>query len=362
VVYDATDPDPNRRYKSALPPNCMAVSPDGVHWTGLETTVPNMDAFTLAFYEAKHQFLVPARYMDRYGRCIRLSTSFDFTSWTDHGVVFGTDERDQQMARQRIERHLADPDLADPEFHRPEDYNAQVYRMGIFGYEGIYIGLPMMFFRSAKVPKDWDGFDEMELSPEVQRLVRTHGDWTGVFEVQLTYSRDLLKWHRLGDRQPFIGPASTGNGAYDTLCISDPGYPILRGDELWFYYSGIKTYAMASLDKKDQGAVCLAVLRRDGFLSLDADKQGGHLLTAPFQLEGRKLFVNHLTSRKGALQIKVLDTQGQLLASSEVMRGDHTRAEVKWANGNLVEQKGKMVQLRFDLQQASLYSYWTGRD
>ena len=85
-------------------------------------------------------FLRGAAPVSGAGRCIRLSTCFDFTNWTDHGVVFGTDERDQQMARQRIERHFADPDLENPEFHRPEDYNAQVYRLGIFGYEDIYIG------------------------------------------------------------------------------------------------------------------------------------------------------------------------------------------------------------------------------
>ena len=60
-------------------------------------------------------------------------------------------------------------------------------------------------------------------------------------------------------------------------------------DELWFYYTGLKyrggwTYVgkfpngkhvpRPELDR-DVGAICLAVLRRDGFVSLDATDTEG---------------------------------------------------------------------------------------
>ena len=371
VVYDATDPDPNRRYKSlyksedtdsegnvyGLPTTSLAVSPDGIHWTGLDIEVPNKDTVTFSFHESAHLYIVPARDYDRYGRCVMLTTSNDFENWTHHGVVFAADERDQEIARQRIETHLTDPTLADPEFSIPSMYNGQVYRMGMFGYEGLYIGLPMMFYRSGRVPNDWDGFDDMELPEAILRDVRRNGDWTGVFEVQLACSRDLKNWKRLGDRRPFIGPSRIGSGAYDTLCVGDPGYPAVRGDELWFYYAGIKSYAYISLRKRDQGAICLAVLRRDGFISLDAGEQEGTIQTESFMLPGSTLFVN-VDAPKGELRVDVLDGKGKVIAESEPLRGDLLREPVKWAEGDIAKFKGRTASLRFTLRNGQFYSYW----
>ena len=51
--------------------------------------------------------------------------------------------------------------------------------------------------------------------------------------------------------------------------------PIRHGDELWFYYTGIKPYAYVTSGQPDQGGICLAKLRLDGFLSLDAGDAAG---------------------------------------------------------------------------------------
>ena len=60
-------------------------------------------------------------------------------------------------------------------------------------------------------------------------------------------------------------------------------------NELWFYYIGINQYAFISSGAvpgyddyyPDRGAICLAVLRRDGFVSLDGDESGGAMPYEP---------------------------------------------------------------------------------
>jgi hypothetical protein len=167
----------------------------------------------------------------------------------------------------------------------------------------------------------------------------------------------LYNWERLGNREPFIGPSRLDSGAYDTLCIACPSYPAVRGDELWFYYVGIKTYAISSLRFRDQGAICLAVLRRDGFISLDAGEAEGTVLTKPFTPPGGSLFVN-VDAPRGSLRVEALDAGGQVVAVSAHLAGDLPREKVKWEDGSIEALEGQQVALKFSLRDASLYSYW----
>ena len=359
VIYDPTDPDPERRYKSALPPYCMATSPDGRRWKGESTTVPNRDTYTFSFDPKRHLFIVASRQGHWSDRRVILSTSRDFTNWDFHGLILQADKRDLEIGLQKIEARFKDPTLKQPEYNRPEDYNSQIYRMGVFGYEGLFVGLPMMYYRVAQMPIGWEGFDEMDLSPRVRRDVEAGGDATAIFEIQLACSRDLKNWKRLGDRQPFLGPSRIGTGAYDTHCLQNGDHPLVRGDELWFYYSGMKSYAQISDEYPDQGAVCLAILRRDGFISLDAQEAEGVLVTEPFVLEGSELFVNCDGHHQGGLTVEVLDADGaDVLAKSAPVIGDQLRAQLQWDEGDLASLKNQKVRLRFVVQNASFYSYW----
>lgn len=174
--------------------------------------------------------------------------------------------------------------------------------------------------------------------------------------MQLACSRNLKTWLRLGDRQPFIDASPVAAGIYDTGCIIGPSAPVPRGDELWFYYTGIKAYGGPRVST-DLGAVCLAVLRRDGFISLDGGTNPGILLTKPFTMVGRKLLVN-VDARKGGLRAEVVDRNSKVLAASSELKGNLLHADLKWRQGNIAGLRGKVVKLRFTLRDASLYSYW----
>lgn len=105
-------------------------------------------------------------------------------------------------------------------------------------------------------------------------------------------------------------------------------------------------------------AVCLAVLRRDGFVALEADGTGGTVTTRQFHLTGPKLMANFQANDNGELQVDVLDESDKVVASSQSLTGNRPRGEFGFAQGKLAELQGKRVRLRFRVRNANFYSYW----
>ena len=142
VVYDDTDPNPARRYKAAMTNEGFLASPDGIAWTLLDVPpVPSQDESNLSFDRQTHLFLHTVKHRGPYGRSVWLSTSPDFAHWTEPQLTFHADDRDQEIGRERIAARLADPTLQRLFAHDPALYNVEVYNMGLFRYEGQYIGI-----------------------------------------------------------------------------------------------------------------------------------------------------------------------------------------------------------------------------
>ena len=366
VVCDGRDPDPDRRFKVALLNEGFAVSPDGTRWQKLDVPpVQSQDEGNLSFNEPENRFIHTVKRSGPHGRSVAVATSTDFEHWDDHGVVFHTDDADQEMGREVIEARLANPLLQQTEYNTPEHYSVQIYNMGVFRYEGLYIGLPSMYHHTGKVPPEWEGFAEMRLSPYILDCVQKYGDYTGFYTIQVACSRDLKNWTRVGERRPFIETSPLGAGAYDLQTIIGPSDAVVREDELWFYYTGIKHYAFITSGGEkgyddyiaDKGAICLAVLRRDGFVSLDAGPEEGTVSTGIFILAGRELWVN-VAAPRGEFHVEVLDSSDHLLATSSPLSADETRFKMEWSSGDLSALQGQALRLRFVLRNAQFYSYW----
>ena len=178
-------------------------------------------------------------------------------------------------------------------------------------------------------------------------------------------SRDLKNWTRLGERKPFIETSPLGAGAYDLQGLLGPSNAVVRDDELWFYYTGTKQYAFITSGEvpgyddyyPDSGAVCLAVLRRDGFISLDAGHAVGVICTEAFTLNGDALFVN-VDVPNGELGVEMFSTDGDTLAASARLHGDYPAARIAWTEGNIAQFLGQTIRLRFTLRNGRFYSYW----
>jgi hypothetical protein len=369
VVRDPNDPDPLRRFKAALVNAGFAVSPDGVHWTKLDTPrVPSSDEANLSFDASHGLFIHSVKRRGKFGRSVAVATSQDFRTWKDYGLVFEADDADQPLGRRRIRARLSDHSLQRPEYDVPEQYSTQIYNMGMFHYEGLYVGMPSVFHQTGRHPKEWPGFDLLRLSPAMKDAVKQYGDWTGFHHVQLAVSRDFAHWTRVADRTPWLENSPLGAGAYDTQTLIGPSAPVVRGDELWFYYTGIKQYAMTKSGADpgcedyvpDKGAICLAVLRRDGFVSLDAGDAEGVVTTRDFALEGTQVRVN-LAAAKGQATAELLGAEGRILTRSRPLSGDGTNLLLEWEDAGLAPLLGKRLSLRFRMRNASLLSWWQSR-
>ena len=352
AVVDPRETDPSRRFKAPLLNRGFATSADGVQWSQIDAEkITSSDEGNFSYDPHAGLFIHTVKRGGKHGRSVALATSHDFRSWRDYGLVFQADDRDQVLGRQHIEARFADPTLHHPPYDNPGYYNVDVYNMGVFRYEGLYIGLPAMFHSTGPVPN--------------------YPNTVGFHLVQLVCSRDLQNWQRLGDRRTFIGPSRTGSGAYDLTQILPPSAPVVHGDELWFYYTGLKwrgsfTYVgdypngetvMIPGRDRDGGAVCLAVLRRDGFVSLDAGDAEGSVTTRPFAPPAGKLHVN-VDAAGGQLRAELCDPQGNVLATSQVVHGDHPQIELQWEQDDQAKLQQPDVCLRFKLRGAKLYSYW----
>jgi hypothetical protein len=352
AAHDPLDSDPTRRFKAPLLNRGFAVSPDGITWKQLELPkIQSSDEGNFSFDADQGLSIHTVKRSGKYGRAVALATSKDFENWVDLGLVFQTDDIDQELGKKHIAKRRADSTLQQNFHDHPQIYNVDVYNMGVFRYEGLYIGMPAMYHAVGSIPN--------------------YPNTDGFHLIQLVCSRDLRTWHRLGDRQTFIGPSRIDSGAYDLTQILPPSAPIVRDDELWFYYTGLKWRSTFRYIGKfpdgehesipgrdrDAGAICLAVLRRDGFISLNAGEQEGHVETKPFVMASENLYIN-ADARGGEIRAEILNAQNEVVAISVDVGDDSPRRQLQWKKGELMGLKSQMVSLRFTLQNASLFSYW----
>ena len=338
VVRDPDDAE--RPFKAVLPSTGFAASRDGAQWQLLEVPViRTSDEQNISLDLRWHQFIYTFKLRGPYGRSVFLSTSPDFAAWSDPRLVFHADDVDQLLGVKHIRDRLEDTSLLPRHTNDPAVYNVDVYNMGVFAYEGLYLGTPAMFHAMAPTP---DGSNRF-----------------GFHLVQLASSRDLMSWQRVCRRETFIGPSPVNSGAYDLTQIIGPSAPLMQDDELWFYYTGLKyrdEFPAGFKKDADGAAICMAVLRRDGFVSLDAGEEEGMLRTSAFEAAGTTLCANF--DAPGSLAVEVLDEEEAVLALSHPLKGDQMHGAFDWKAGSWASLVGRSVSLRFRACHAQLYSYW----
>ena len=333
MIRDPRDPDPDRLYKSLFfeardplgTPNMgdgvsVAFSPDGIQWTKYEgnpVIERSSDSHMLLGWDDLHgeyvSFCRPSVHEGNKTRRIGRSTSDDFLNWTD------------------IEDVLV-PDDEDPP-------GTEFYGMPVFKYEGLYVGQLYTYQTNIEEPNI---------------------KFAGTIDVQLASSRDGVSWERVGGRKIFIpnGPPGSIDAGQIFLALA----PVEMGDELWFYYSALPgDHALTG----NSGPICMAKLRVDGFVSVDAGDETGSLVTKPFRFSGGPLTIN-TAARGGQVGVAMLDESGvqypgYSLQECALFDGDSINHRVTWRdNRSLDDLRGQNIRLRFYLRNAKLYAFTVG--
>ena len=346
LFYEPDDPDPSRRYKAMAwhdprgqddyaPREGLYLyfSPDGIHWekndhmceiperVGLTTKFPGElvpgigDTSNFIWDPKLNKYICNAKILFRHPtlRTIAHSQSDDLIHWTRPIVTMNRDR---------------------------SDGTDQIGEITRIPYESMWIGILGVYH--------W---------PE--------GMWKQK-HLQLAASRDGHNWHRVNRGEAFLPTGGEGTWDPDFSIAGRPG-PLLIGDELWFYYLGMRRmerYESEGIDMPHIQHVGLAKLRRDGFVSLDAGSQPGHVTTRPLSFEGSELYVNAEVEEDGYVKVGLLTRnnkpiEGFTLNDAQATVGDNTKAKVSWKNAPKMDLlPGDHVRFEFEMKNARLYAFW----
>jgi len=308
-------------------PHTLHTSADGKVWSQGVPTGKAADYCSFFYNPFRKVWCYSIKQDGPHGRCRWYAESSDFikgADWSKSVFWCNADKLDEPDAQ-----------VGNP---------AQLYSLNAVAYESILLG---EFY--------------IHLGP--YNHLCDKGNFPKITEIKLGFSRDGFHWDR-PDRRAFIA-ATRKEGDWDRAYIhGTTGVCVVKEDEIWFPYTGYSGIAPNGTRGMYTGAaIGMAVLRRDGFASMDAGAETGSLTTNAVAFNGRQLFVN-VANPQGELRVEVLDDKGDVIApytkeNCQPITGDLTKQAVTWKGApNLDSVRGSPVKFRFHLTQGSLYAFW----
>ena len=185
-----------------------------------------------------------------------------------------------------------------------------------------------------------------------------------VQDIRLMTSRDGVDFRYIS-RQPFI-PLGV-KGAYDSGFIHLLMGMARKGADLYLYYScrndSIRHGVVPQEYRfKNKSFISRLVMRLDGFVSVDADNDGGEFTTPPMVFEGSSLELNVEASIAGYVMVELLQDgkpiEGYTWKDSDVIEGNEIDKTVTWnGRADVSALQGRLIQIRFEMRNAKLYAF-----
>jgi len=351
IFKDPVETDPSRRYKmlfSAAQDGTSktwsvnaAYSPDGIHWTAEPENpiIPFSDVQSCPLFDMQRgQYICMLRFGPPNTRLVSRIESEDFVHWSPKVTV---------LRRTKLD----------------EPFVTKLYGMRIMTYGKSYLGFLSTYHGETikPIPKDKLWMDKMN--------------------VQLTFSRNGVTWSRVGARGAI--PAARMNDERDWKTVAEQATfmpygehgkdwdwgmvyvcqpPLVVGDEIRIYYRGHtgRHWWNYHGDRPTFG-IGLATLRLDGFVSINAEKQGT-MTTKPFVFIGDTIEVN-ANAAGGSIRVEALDAAGKVIEGfakedCTPMTTDSVRHVLKWKGKSDCQLiQARPIKLRFYLKKAKLYSF-----
>jgi len=148
------------------------------------------------------------------------------------------------------------------------------------------------------------------------------------------------------------------------MMVFTANHPILKGDQIQLYYGG-GNEDHGRIGSDGSMSVGLAFLRKDGFVSLDAQDKIGTITTKKLAGFQGELGLNYKTAANGWVKVEVLDQANQVVegfseADCNPLSGDSIDQIVTWGSKTELPQKVSALRFRFTLQNASIFSFRAG--
>ncbi len=200
---------------------------------------------------------------------------------------------------------------------------------------------------------------------------------TGANDIRFAASRDGIAWHRY-DRRPFVELGMDGEFDTRDSYMVHGVVPALNGREMYLYYSGkdmLHAWGWTERENRlirkadlaptrEKSAISRLVLRREGFISVQADYSGGEFTTPLLKFQGSELVLNLNTSAAGIARVAILDSDFRPLEGYSLEDCDriHTTnridRQVSWnGESDLGSLAGRSVRLHFELRDLDLYAF-----
>jgi hypothetical protein len=173
-------------------------------------------------------------------------------------------------------------------------------------------------------------------------------------EIELTYSADAYRWHRLPGRPVYLGTGP--EGSFDSGMVTTADDIVIDGDRMLVYYGGWNGNHKSN---SRTAAISCVQSGRDRLIGWHSSGTSeGYLLTKPCVLDASKAFVN---ASAAGLHISVCDEEGTPLPGfsfddCRTMTGDALRYAVQWKR-ELASLRGRTVRFRVRIGNGAFYAF-----
>ena len=313
IIKDELERLPERRYKAFYCSNSgykMRYSFDGLNW-GDEVSLPGVgesDCHANMIWSPElKKYVGILRHYDPIpvtgNRKIARTESIDSVTWTKSETILeGTPQN-------------------------------QLHDMVIFRDGGVYLGL----LGCMNYP-----------SKETRNGVRQH--------IELAWSPDSYKWHRVNPGAPFISNSESKNNEYGKMpydwgCVF-PSAPVFVDDEIRIYYGASDWYFF---DWR-KGGLALATLGKNRWAGYEPLNNNSEAIvtTVPLML-GNRISVTADVGKGGLISVNVLDSEN-VTVCSQVIRTSCTDFSLSFESKSF-DVAGKKYAIQFKVRGAKVYSF-----
>ena len=265
-------------------------------------------------------------------RDIRRFSSKDFLNWSEHKYL---------EYEKPPEEHLY-KNAAIPYYRRPD----------------LILMFPKRFLPERVFDPTWPSvhMKPRKNAPDCSKMEVPGITWKygcgGLSDILFMFSRDGIRFKRF--REAFIRPGRNRLNWHARAIEAGPTLVPTGNGEMSIYY--VENYGTQSVQ------IRRAVLREDGFVSLQAGFEGGTIHTLPLRFTGSSLTINYSTSAAGSVRVEIQEKSGQPiegfgLSNCRPIFGDEIQRKVSWKKGSDISQlAGKTVRLKLEIRDANLFS------